>query len=460
MSQLVQELNPVPSVPELLVRFRDEAQVLLLDSSRQDQRGRYSYLMANPVRSFVIEKPEYGQSPFADVAAELANWTTDVAAGLPPFQGGAAGMLSYELGQCWERLPHAPHNELDMPAAVVGLYAWVITWDNHQNKAWLIAREQANQCDVQHVLELLKEDQATPDPLEFDSSRREMAPLQHAVPGYPQVASNFSRDSYLQSVQRVIDYIVAGDIFQANLSQRLVAPTDEHPVSLYNRLRQTNPAPFAGYLQHDDWAVLSSSPERFLQLSEGVVRTRPIKGTRQRKGEPLIDLMRRDELRESRKDRAENVMIVDLLRNDLSRVCRPGTVQVPELCTIETFETVSHLVSEVTGELEPGRQFWDVLAAAFPGGSITGAPKVRAMEIITELEQVARGPYCGSFFYCGPDGTADSNILIRTMTARGGWLQFPVGGGIVAQSDPAQEYDETMHKAQGMLRALERTPKP
>lgn len=278
---------------------------------------------------------------------------------------------------------------------------------------------------------------------------------QHPLTAHPTVTANFSQETYLAAIQRMIEYIYAGDIFQANLSQRLLSPTNEAPLEIYLRLRVSNPAPFAGYLEYADWAILSSSPERFIEVEGDVVKTRPIKGTRQRRGEPQLDLLRQDELRESLKDHAENVMIVDLLRNDLSRVCRPGSIHVPELCTVETFETVSHLVSEVVGKLEQGRDFWDVLAATFPGGSITGAPKVRAMQIISEMEQVARGPYCGSLFYCGFDGRADSNILIRTMTYRGGWLQFPVGGGIVAPSQPTAEYEETLHKAQGMLHALE-----
>jgi para-aminobenzoate synthetase component 1 len=192
-----------------------------------------------------------------------------------------------------------------------------------------------------------------------------------------------------------------------------------------------------------------------LQIEADIIKTRPIKGTRRRRHLPEADLFSRDELRESEKDRAENIMIVDLLRNDLSRVCRPGTVRVPELCSVETYETVTHLVSEVTGQLEPGLTFWDAIAAAFPGGSITGAPKVRAMEIITELEGISRGPYCGSLFYCGFDGWSDSSILIRTMTQFGHRLQFPVGGGIVVRSNPAAEYQETLDKASGLLQALE-----
>ncbi|MCA9042071.1 MAG: anthranilate synthase component I family protein, partial [Planctomycetaceae bacterium] len=219
-------------------------------------------------------------------------------------------------------------------------------------------------------------------------------------------------------------------------------------------LRSKNPAPFAAYYQQDDWFIASSSPERFIQVQNGTVITRPIKGTRQRR-RAEADLFTRDELRESEKDRAENVMIVDLLRNDLSRVCQPGTIHVPDLCRVEMYETVQHLVSEVRGELQSEKTVWDLLAATFPGGSITGAPKIRAMEIITELETTARGPYCGSLFYAGFNGQFDSSILIRTLTGRGGWIQFPVGGGIVIQSEPMLEYEETLHKAAGMRRALD-----
>ena len=208
----------------------------------------------------------------------------------------------------------------------------------------------------------------------------------------------------------------------------------------------------AGFLSFDDWTVVSASPERFVSIRDGEVETRPIKGTRQRRPAPEADLFSRDELRESAKDQAENVMIVDLLRNDLSRVCAPGSIRVPQLCFVESYETVQHLVSEVSGRLVDGNDVWSLFRAVFPGGSITGAPKVRAMEIIAELEPTVRGPYCGSLFYAGFGGAADSSILIRTFVCRGGWIQCGVGGGIVANSDPVAEYEETLHKAAGMLR--------
>ncbi|MGH7225179.1 MAG: anthranilate synthase component I family protein, partial [Gemmataceae bacterium] len=226
---------------------------------------------------------------------------------------------------------------------------------------------------------------------------------------------------------------------------------------LYARLRERNPAPFAGYFDLGDFVLASASPERFLRVEDGRVETRPIKGTRPRGQTLEEDARQRDELLHSAKDRAENVMIIDLLRNDLGRVCAYGSVQVPAVCRLESYRTVHHLVSEVVGRLRPELGPIDLLRAAFPGGSVTGAPKVRAMEIIAELEPTARGPYCGSLGYIGFDGSMDTNILIRTVTIGRGWMQFPVGGGIVADSTPAAEYEETLHKAEGLLRALVRS---
>lgn len=284
-------------------------------------------------------------------------------------------------------------------------------------------------------------------------ARSALAP-QFAVANVPGLTSTFSREAYLAAVGRAIDYIVAGDIFQVNLSQRLLYPAQDHTSDLYLRLRERNAATFAAYFDLGEFQLASASPERFLSVRGGEVEARPIKGTRQRTRWPEADLFAGDELRESEKDRAENVMIVDLLRNDLARVCRPESVRVTQLCELESYEYVQHLVSAVRGTLRAECRPLDVLRAAFPGGSISGAPKVRAMEIIAELEPTARGAYCGSLAYVGFDGALDASILIRTITAGRGWWQFPVGGGIVAQSAPEMEYDETWHKAEGMVRAL------
>jgi para-aminobenzoate synthetase component 1 len=268
--------------------------------------------------------------------------------------------------------------------------------------------------------------------------------------------SSFTHRAYLEAVARVREYILAGDIFQANLSQRFEGPLAEPTFDLYRRLRRRNAAPFAAYLDLGSFAVLSASPERFLRLDENRrhVETRPIKGTRPRGLGPMHDAALGRALAESDKDRAENVMIVDLLRNDLSRVCRPGTVRVPELFALEQHPTVHHLVSTVVGELEPGTAPVELLRAAFPGGSITGAPKVRAMEIIAELEPTRRGVYCGSIGYISSTGAMDMSIVIRTYVALRGRVYFQAGGGIVADSDPEQEYRETLDKARALIEVL------
>lgn len=477
------ELTPCPTVAEVVRRFAGHPKLLVLESVLcRPGVGRYSYVMADPIGFECIPRVSFGSDPFANVRQSLSQLPVSAASELPPFQGGAAGLLSYEAGRAWERLPPRQIDEFELPDLAVGIYDWVIAWDHASGRAWIIAqgwpevdvqrRTDRARTRIQQLQSELSgagewgggpksgEGIATPQaevagfPGYANPLSQEKLAAQFAAPGGDGLTSNFSRDGYLRGVERVIEYIRAGDIFQANLSQRLLAPLTASPMTLYERLRDRNPATFAGYFACDDWAVVSASPERFVCVRDGEVETRPIKGTRRRRSTPEADLFTGDELRESEKDRAENVMIVDLLRNDLSRVCEPGSIRVPKLCAVETYETVQHLVSEIRGRLSPGSTAWDLLAATFPGGSITGAPKVRAMEIINELEPTVRGPYCGSLFCLGADGALDSNILIRTLVCRRGWVQCSVGGGIVAQSDPVREYEETLHKAEGMLRAL------
>ncbi|MFV0444194.1 MAG: aminodeoxychorismate synthase component I [Planctomycetaceae bacterium] len=466
---VVHELPSPPSIAAALCRFARWPRVVLFDSARfQATRGRYSFLTADPFVWETRDQPRFGDDPFDRLRPQLAACPVDAVPGLPPFQGGAAGLLSYELGRCWEELPTPPHNEFQLPALAVGLYDWVLAWDHQQNRAWILSqgwpeqekseRKRRAHARLADVLATLHGD-TPPHSFHSAAASTETNPLsitapQHPLPHLDGLSSNFTREGYLQAVEQIIEYIRAGDIFQANLAQRLLFPWTSDPLELYVKLRRCNAAPFAGYFAVDDWTILSASPERFLQVEQGRVTTRPIKGTRQRRFPPEADLFTQDELQLSPKDVAENVMIVDLLRNDLSRVCRPGSIRVPQLCAVETYETVHHLVSEVQGDLAADRDVWDLLAATFPGGSITGCPKVRAMEIITELEQTARGPYCGSLFYLDANGTFDSSILIRTLIHRQGWLQLPAGGGVIVQSNPAAEYEETLHKAAGMLRAL------
>ena len=469
----VEELCPAPDVLTALRICADWPDVLLLESALlRDPVGRYSFLMADPYDFMTCQQSAPGVNPLDSVQQQLARTPIECVPDLPPFQGGAAGYAAYDLGRTFERLPAPACDEFEMPVCAAGLYDWVVAWDHLQRRAWIVSqglpetdrdrRRQRAQARAHSVRTALSTGQPHAD---SGRSRQASHPQGVILPatqlarqwpaaGVDGLTSNFSRDGYLRIVDRAIEYIHAGDIFQVNLSQRLLLPQPAPPLELYARLRARNPAPFAGYFAHADWALASASPERFLHVRGNEVETRPIKGTRRRRSGPEADLYTRDELRESEKDQAENVMIVDLLRNDLSRVCLPGSVRVPHLCRVETYETVQHLVSEVRGLLEPGRSAWDLFPATFPGGSITGAPKVRAMQIIAELEPTARGAYCGSLFYVGYDGCMDSSLLIRTFTVRRGWVQCPVGGGIVAQSSPAAEFEETLHKAEGMLRAV------
>jgi para-aminobenzoate synthetase component 1 len=405
--------------------------------------------------------------PLAHVQALIAPHATDPVADLPPFQGGAAGYVGYDWGMMLERVPRPRYDDLALPDVQLGLYDWVVAWDHVARRAWLIstgmpergpaARQRAVRR-IAFVRERLARDagcemrdgwERIPHP-----ASRISAPS-YPVPDVPGVRSNFTRAGYLDAVQRVIDYVFAGDIFQANLSQRLEAPLVGTPLDLYRRLRRRNPAPFCAYLDYGDVVVASSSPERFLRVDPGGrVETRPIKGTRPRGLSPEHDAALAQALAESDKDRAENVMIVDLLRNDLSRVCRAGTVQVPELFAIEHYATVHHLVSTVVGELAPEQGPVDLLRAAFPGGSITGAPKVRAMQIIAELEPTQRAMYCGAIGYLSRTGALDTSIVIRTCLVLGREVYVQVGGGIVADSDPELEYRETLDKARGLIPAL------
>ncbi len=486
VAPLVHELVPAPDPLDTSARFQDMPFLLLLDSASDPEHlGRYSFLAADPataVRSKGLLTQQLvegtwirvAEDPLAHVGALVAAHATAPVADLPPFQGGAAGYVGYDWGMMLERVPRPRYDDLAVPDLLLGLYDWVIAWDHAAGRAWVIstgipergaaaARRAASRLtfvkdrladgpNARGLPERLRRCVAQGDPAR--STRQSAAPS-YPVPDVPGVRSNFTREGYLDAVARVIEYVYAGDIFQANLSQRLEAPLVGTPLDLYRRLRHRNPAPFSAFLDFGDLVVASSSPERFLQVQpDGRVETRPIKGTRPRGLSPEHDAALARALVESDKDRAENVMIVDLLRNDLSRVCRAGTVRVPELFALEHYATVHHLVSTVVGELAPQHGAVDLLRAAFPGGSITGAPKVRAMQIIAELEPTQRAAYCGSIGYLSLSGALDTSIVIRTCLVLGRDVYFQVGGGIVADSDPEQEYRETLDKARGLIAAL------
>ena len=483
----VERLEGLGDPADVALRFLDLPWLLLLDSASAGSGlpearalGRYSFLSADPaavVRSKgrVAQLLESGawREPEGDALDVARGWLGDIrmppVPGLPPFQGGVAGYVGYDYGAVLERIPPTRYDDLALADVVLGLYDWVISWDHQAGTAWLISigvpgcgDERGQRAEARRRMVLERLDSPGPRAAPRPGVGREPWPRGPAAPAYPSDAaagiglrSTFTHRGYLDAVARVREYIVAGDIFQANLSQRFQAPLGEPPFELYRRLRRRNPAPFAAYLAFDEVTVLSASPERFLRLDpDGQVETRPIKGTRPRGLGPMHDAALGRALAESEKDRAENVMIVDLLRNDLSRVCRAGTVRVPELFALEQHPTVHHLVSTVLGDLEPDADPVDLIRAAFPGGSITGAPKVRAMEIIAELEPTRRGVYCGSIGYLSATGAMDTSIVIRTFVLRDGELYFQAGGGIVADSDPELEYRETLDKAAGLIETL------
>ena len=413
------------------------------------------------------------------IRRSLNEWRCETIPDLPPMQGGWAGLLSYDLNRSFENIPPTEFDQFKIPAVALGCYDVVIAWDHEQDRAWIVS---------QGMPETEKLPLGLPEP----SQRAEQfmdwlqTPVKHADSSEPftpatnkteplapqystdltdgpeELTSNFDRDQYIDAVKRSIDYIRAGDVFQINLAQQLLHRATCESAELYHRLRSCNPAPFSGYFDFPTTnqtdaptaQIISASPERLISVRNGVVETRPIKGTRRRTGTDQVDLDSQRQLLASEKDRAENTMIVDLMRNDLSRVCDDMSIEVTQYCALEQYQNVLHLVSAIEGKLKKDCDAIDVIEAVFPGGSITGAPKVRAMEIIAQLEPTARGAYCGSLGYLGFDGNADLSILIRSITAKDGWWQIPVGGGIVVQSDPAAEYEETWTKAAGMLQAI------
>lgn len=387
------------------------------------------------------EQKAMAGDPFEILRDRLALWNPQLPPhpDLPGFQGGAAGCFGYDLARGIERLPDLAQDDNMVPDMMVGLYDQMVLFDHQRGRCWFATiAERDDKAKARHatLMTLLK------------NSR----PVQ---PSFPVVdfTPETSRADYMGKVCRVVNYIHAGDIFQANLSQRFAAvlPDSHDRFAHYLHLRRASQAPYAAFMNFGDIALSSASPERFLNVQARQVDTRPIKGTRPRGHDAASDLKAMQDLARSAKDRAENAMIVDLLRNDLSKVCEDHSIDVPELCAVESFSNVHHLVSTVRGTLRADRGPVDLLRACFPGGSITGAPKVRAMEIIETLENKRRGPYCGALGLIGFNGFMETSIAIRTLVYQGNQVSFNVGGGIVADSDPAAEYQETLDKAAGLL---------
>lgn len=460
---------PVPAggAPAVFQRLKALPYPFLLDTGMLvEGLGHHSFAGADPflvlkTRGREVSLQEggkhavYAGDPMVELKGLLARYAMPTGHGLFPFNGGAVGYFSYDLGRMFEKIPARAADDLKTPDLCLGFYDVLVAVDVRTGETTVIstglpergtaALERA-QARLEYIAGLLNEEPGTSH---CRYNRQGGDGGQKAG-----LVSNFSPDGYRDVVRRAVEYIYAGDIFQVNLSQRFCTPQTVDAWELYTRLRKINPAPFAAFLSYEDLEIISASPERFLKVEGGRVETRPIKGTRPRGRTPEEDGRMRTELLESEKDRAELMMIVDLERNDLGRVCEIGSVRVPDLYRLEEYATVFHLVSTVEGKLPPGKDVTDLLAASFPGGSITGAPKIRAMEIIEEMEPVRRGVYTGSIGYIGFDGRADLNIVIRTILAAKGSFYFQVGGGITADSDPHREYMETLDKARALVRAL------
>ena len=361
-----------------------------------------------------------------------------------PFCGGAIGYFGYDVARRIEgaHLPSRAAAVERIPDVAIGIYDWAVVVDHREQKCWLVGQGRDAETDIKWNALVTR---FTHPPAE-----RQRVPFRVMS----NVVSSHTRESYGRAFRRIRQYIQDGDCYQVNLAQRFSAAASGDPWLAYQALRVMNPAPFSAYISTPYAQVLSSSPERFLRVENGAVETKPIKGTRPRAGHARLDAELAEALRVSEKDRAENVMIVDLLRNDLYKNCELGSIKVPRLFDVESYATVHHLVSTVTGQLKAGRDAIDLLRGCFPGGSITGAPKLRAMQIIDEVERARRGVYCGAIGYIGFDGGMDTNIAIRTLTVSHGTVRFWAGGGIIADSQVESEYQESFDKANALLRLL------
>jgi para-aminobenzoate synthetase component 1 len=447
--QLLQAIPYCADSAALYDRIADLQWAVFLDSGRPYSRqGRFDLIAADPFITLVtrggttqVNGPEeqraYPDDPFELIRHSLG----EPADSHPeiPFVGGAIGFFGYDLARRLEQLPSIAEDDIGMPEMAVGIYDWALVVDHQQKKSHLVGqgRDPRTVRRWQELTALFSERTPAVERKPFRVKEK--------------VRSNLKYDEYAEAFWKIESYIREGDCYQVNFAQRFSAACEGDPWDAYQALRRVNPSPYGAYMNLSDGQILSCSPERFLQLRDGEVETKPIKGTRPRSSDPEKDRESAEQLRASSKDRAENLMIVDLLRNDLGKSCLPGSIRVSSMFEIESFATVHHLVSTVRGQLAPGRDALVLLRGCFPGGSITGAPKLRAMEIIEELEPNRRGIYCGSIGYIGFDGNMDTNIAIRTLLHNAGKVCFSAGGGIVADSRMEEEYQESLDKAAAML---------
>ncbi len=429
----------------------------LLESVEGGERiARYSFLGTEP---YGVIKTGPGHKdgnvdPLLPIQEEMSRYKVVSVDGLPRFHGGAVGYLAYEAVGHFERLPSPESDPLGLPESVFMLTTTLLVFDHLRHKIQVVSHANLD-GDVEraYALAAARIDglvQRLQEPLRFEPQGSK-SPAKEGPP----LSSNISRERYHRIVERSKEYIYAGDVIQVVPSQRLARPTSAMPFDIYRSLRAINPSPYMYFLELDDFHIVGASPEMLVRVEDGVVSTHPIAGTRPRGSTPQDEEALEEELRTSEKERAEHIMLVDLGRNDIGRVSRPGTVEVTQLMDVEKYSHVMHLVSHVTGKLKPGCTAYDALRACFPAGTVSGAPKIRAMEIIAELEPDKRGPYAGAVGYFSLSGNMDTAITIRTIALKDGVAYVQAGGGVVADSDPEAEYEETLHKAQALLRAIE-----
>ena len=447
--QLIVQLPYFSDSSALFSSIAGQAWSVFLDSGYPySNQGRYDIIVADPVCTLVTH---------GDITEVTRNGLTIKSSADPfdlvkqqlvsdfinyddlPFNGGAIGYFSYDLARRLETLPVIAEDAEHIAEMAVGIYNWAVIVDHQQKQSYLVGHD----CEEQIWHVLIAQFSQLPKQQEHD-----------AFKVVSDISSNMDKAFYTRAFDRIKQYLKEGDCYQVNLAQRFVARCEGNPWTAYQTLRELNVAPFSCYLNLPEVQILSSSPERFLKLTRGVVETKPIKGTRPRKLDDVEDQQQIKSLESSNKDRAENLMIVDLLRNDISKTCKKGSVKVPVIFNVESYATVHHLVSTVTGILAEDQHALDLLKSCFPGGSITGAPKIRAMEIIEELEPNRRGVYCGAIGYIGFDGNMDSNIAIRTLVHSKNTIRFWAGGGIVNDSVVEEEYQESFDKAAAMLDLL------
>ena len=443
---MLREIDTRLNAFEIYTIFKDEDDSFILDSAMDPKKlGRYSFISSNPFKK--IKTKDSQTNPLDLLQEELKYHQGENDTHLP-FVGGAVGYLSYDLGNYMEKLPQIAKDDMGVYDLYFGFYNWVFVVDHLEDKTYIdtpnLDRKKEESLIDEIESRIKYSEQKGIDPICYES--KNIKPIK--------LTSNFTKQEFENAVQKVRDYIRSGDIYQANLTQRFSGQTTLSSYELYRDLRRFSPAPFGAFLNFDKFHILSNSPERFIKCIDRKLETRPIKGTRPRGKDEAEDLKLREELVNSEKDRAELLMIVDLERNDLSRVSKVGSVKVPELFVIEPYANVNHLVSTVVGTLKDDYSVVDVIKATFPGGSITGAPKIRSMEIIEELEPTKRNVYTGSIGYIGFDGNMDLNIAIRTIVKQDENVYFQVGGGMTWGSNPSDEYQETLDKAASIMKAL------